>query len=84
MKNLAQRVTCVCPRVEELRTSAPVLGLKTPRSEVVSRTVNRELDTVLRQHRDTRLRPVMVGNMLGSRQSCHMFRSLHPFFPVGK
>ena len=55
MKNLAQTVTCLCPSVEELWTSAPVLGWNTPRSEVVSRTVNRELDTVLRQHRHTRL-----------------------------
>ena len=64
MKNLAQTVTCLCPSVEELSSFAPLLGVNTARSEVVSRTVNRELDTLLRQHKYSRLRPDMVENIL--------------------
>ena len=68
MKNLAQVVTCLCPSVEELTSWAPVLGLKTARLEVVSKTVNMELETVLiRQHSDSKLVPVIVENRLGGR-----------------
>ena len=58
-------MTCLCPSVEELSSCAPVWGSNTARSEVVSRTVNREQDTVLKQHKDNRLRPDMVENILG-------------------
>ena len=61
-------MTCLCPSVEELSSCAPVWGSNTARSEVVSRTVNRELDAVLRQHKDNRLRPDMVENILGGRK----------------
>ena len=66
MRNLAQMVTCLCPSVEELHNSAPVWGLNSASSEVVSRTVNRELDTVPRQHMYSRLRTGMVRNMLAA------------------
>ena len=73
MRNLAQTVTCLCPSVEELSSFAPLLGENTARSEVVSRTVNRELDTVLRQHKDSKLRLAMVENMLrGGQSNCRL------------